>query len=73
MKRSKKHSTAAIEEEDPDWVVTRVTGHLLMKIQDPAMVVMIRIEMAKAGSSKIPSNLASITFILYMPQSKTES
>ena len=73
MKRSRKHCTAAIVEEDPDWVVTRVPGHLLMKIQDPAMVVMIRLEMVESGSSKTPNNSASITSILYTPQSETES
>ena len=73
VRRSRQHYMAAIVEEDPDWVVTRVIGNPLMRIHDPIMVVMIRIEMVKVGSSRTPGNLASITFILYMPQSETES
>ena len=70
MRRS---STAAIVEEDPDWVVTRDIGHLLMQVQDPVMVITIRLEMVKEGSSKIPSNLASIISTPYMPQNETEN
>ena len=73
MKKFRKLCMVVIGAEDPGWVVIREIGHHYMKIRDPATVAMIKTEMVGSGFSRIPNSLASITFILYMPQNKIES